>query len=679
MDGPLNPQRELESLTQASGALPAEAIAAELERLLASRTFRAAQAQKKFLAYIVEQVLVGQADLLKEYVIATDALGRDVSFDPRLDPIVRTEARKLRARLAKYYEAEGANNPVRIELRKGSYVPLFSYTIAPPVVESCAAEAPSVCLPLEASAVSSATETAPVETVRFVESATGDVALPAHLVANRWFSRWRVMIASVAALLLVCVSAIFYQLSSRPFSEIIFAANEPAVAVLPLVNLRDDSDSFVSYRLTNEVIDSLKQAHGLRVVAQTSGVRPQEPTRMRLLGRNLHVTALFVGTVTKLGNRFKIAVQLNDAANGNHLWSGSYEREVSRIEALPGEIANAVSNVLVAGGAVQSVPKLVELPGSPNNQAREDYLRGLYFRNQYTVQSLDRAVDYFERAIAEDPSFAKAYAGLADCYAMARTVTATPPLQMTAKIRAAALQALRLDSSLGEPYIDLAVSAEYEFDWATAEREFKKGLELSPDNMLGHLWYAHFLMLMGRTSEVLTERRTAAQLNPVSPYAVESMGHYYSAIGRYDAALNEYRTALALEPNFGLARQNLGEMYLLKGDCGDAIQQLRLATEAMPGARRMARLGYAYGVCGRFNDARRILREFLTEPQRTTVPPFAIAEVYLGLHQNDLAFPWLEKAIDERDLGVHLKNDAHFDSIRSDPRFRSLLHRMKLG
>ena len=599
--------------------------------------------------------------MLKEYVIATEALGRDVSFDPRLDPIVRTEARKLRARLAKYYETEGSSDPVRVEFRKGSYIPFFH---VPP-----ASELPGETKDMEPPTIALTSEVPLIE-VPLIRSA--------HMNGRQ--PRWKTVLVSLAVVALVVSStAILYRLSRSALAETAFAANDASIAVLPLVNLSDNNEEFLSDGLTEELINSLRQVPGLRVVARTSAFRFKAKTLdIREIDRKLHVRAVLVGTVSKSENRLRVAVQVNNAENGYHLWSGNYERDDANIGTIPPEIAGAVTNVLGVGLVRVGVQNLVRIPAPPNSAAHEDYLRGLYFRNRYTVDSLNKAIEYFKQAIAEAPSFAQAYAGLADCYAMARPVFATPALEVVPKIDAAASKALELDPKLGEPHIDLAVSAEYKFDWATAEKEFKKGLELSPGNVLGHIWYAWYLALAGRKEEELTQKTIAARLDPVSPYAVESIGRYYSAVGRYDAAIEQYRSALALEPNFGLAHEGLGEAYLLQGMCGDAIEQLRLANESMPGPRRMARLGYAYAVCGHTTEARRILRDFLNEPRHGAIPALAIAEIYLGLGDKDRAFSWLEKAIDERDLDVSLKWDANLESLRSDPRFNALLRRMKL-
>jgi TolB-like protein/Tfp pilus assembly protein PilF len=659
MDRALNPESKVEeSWPKPARSFSEQAIRVELENILGSRTFRAAQSQKKFLAYAVDEVLAGRAHLLKEYVIATEALGRTASFDPRLDPIVRTEARKLRARLDKYYATEGSGDPLRVEFPKGTYVPSFHHAHRP--------------------------DTEPPGEAQEVHTPPVPGALEAPLLpdvpANRVPSRRSGLLVSLAVLVLAVAGAIVFHLSPASFSNTTLAANDASIAVLPLVNLSDNNQEFLSDGLTDELIDALRQVPGLQVVARTSAFRFKAKTfDFREIDQRLHVRAVLVGTVRNSENRLTVAVQLNNAENGYHLWSGSYERDSANIGSIPPEIATAVTNVLGVGLVRGGGQNLSQAAASPNSGAHEDYLRGLYFRNRYNADSLNKAIEYFKQAIAEDPSFAQAYAGLADCYAMARPVFATPPLEVVPKIKAAASKALELDAKLGDPHIDLAVSAEYEFDWAAAEREFKKGLALSPGNVEGHLWYAWYLALAGRKDEVLTERTIAARLDPVSPSAVESLGDYYSAVGRYDTAVQEFRSALAIEPNFGLAHQDLGDTYLLQGRCDNALDELRSANESMPGPRRMGDLGHAYAVCGHTTEARRILRDFLQEPRHGAIPAFAIAEIYMGLGDKDRAFPWLEKAIDERDLGMGLKWDGYFESIRSDPRFNVLLRRMKLN
>jgi serine/threonine-protein kinase len=335
----------------------------------------------------------------------------------------------------------------------------------------------------------------------------------------------------------------------------------------------------------------------------------------------------------------------------------------------------ALSN---ASGDGQELTAMLSKRPLPAPNAHESYLKGLYAWNKLTSDSVQAASRYFEEAILQDPSFARAYAALADCYVMAPQVDTASPLQVAAKIKDVATKALALDESLGEAHVDLAVSAEYEFDWARAESEFKKGLALSPGNAIGHLWYAKYLSLVGRRDEVLTQRRLAADLDPVSPYAAQSVAGFFAVTGHYDAAISQFRNALALEPNFGFSHQGLGITYLLAGKHSEALQELRLAQQSIGGPRRMALLAYAYAVCGERADAQRILNGFLEQARHEPFPALAIADVYIGLGDNDHAFEWLEKAVDQRDINLDLKWDPLFNPVRPDPRYAALLRRMKL-
>ena len=637
-----------------------------------------AQGQRKFLAYTVEKAVTGYGHLIKEYVIATEAFGRNDSFDPRLDPIVRTEARKLRTRLAKYYETEGLGNPLRIEFRKGSYVPFFHSVADPELAPASAAaainEPQQDPLNVEPSAGEMFAE--PPETALSPDPISLPAATPA---AKSHLPRWAVVAATAVLLFTGAGSAVLLRSHGAPPASVL-AANSVSIAVLPLANLGDKKDDFLSDGITEELIDALRQVPGVQVVGRTSAFRFKSKTPdMREINRTLHARTVLVGSVLKSQDRLRVTVQLNSAADGYHLWSGSYDRDSAEARTIPVEIANAVTNVLGVVLTRADAQNLIRASASPNPGAHEAYLKGLYFWNRINTDGLNTAIEYFKQAIADDPSFARAYSALADCYVMAPQVATTPPLDVVGEIKAAASKALELDPGLGEPHFDLAVGAEYEFDWATAEKEFKKGLELSPGNAVGHLWYAKYLAIVGRKDEVLAQRQIAARLDPVSPYAVQSVAGYLSVTGRYEEAIAQFRSSLALEPNFGLAHQGLGVAYALEGRCGNAIEELQLANKWMGGPRRMALLGWAYGLCGQPAAARQILREFLSESHQSRFPALAIAQVYIGLGEKDQAFAWLERAIDQRDLDVTLQWDSPYDTLRSDARYNVLLHRMKLG
>jgi TolB-like protein/Tfp pilus assembly protein PilF len=645
---------------------PAEARC-QLERMLASRTFRAAEGQQSFLKYAVGEVLAGRAGQIKEYLIGVEAFGRGDGFDPRLDPIVRTQARKLRARLAKYYGTEGAQDPVRIEFPKGSYIPTFGrIEIAPLALEVTPAPVPAAV---------QAPPRAPI-------AKPGPLEAGAALWAAIPFG-WKIAGASLVALALATAFAL-YTTRAKPAEHMLQPAS--SVAVLPFVNLDGDSaNEFLSDGLTDDLIESLGEAPGLRVAGRTSSFRFKgKALSLQEIGHELKVNAVLKGAVRLSGNNIRITAQLNNTADGHHLWSGSFERDANDALDIQREISTEVAGVLgarlVHGGSEKKGPETLAGTASRTHDAYQNYLRGLYHWNKLKPDELQMAIGYFEKAISADPSFARAYTALADCYVMAPQVAAASPREIVPKIRAAAARALALDSSLGQAHIDLAICAEYDFDWATAGKEFKQGLDLSPDNAVAHLWYAKYLAIVGRRPEVLAQRKIAAELDPVSPYAVQSVAGYLSVMGRYDEAIAQFRNALTLEPNFGLTHQGLGVAYILQGrNLAEGIAELQTACRLMPGPRREALLGWAYATIGDTADARRILNRFLAESSRLGFPALAIGQVYIGLGDKDRAFEWLGKAAAQRDLDLTLKWDSFYQPLRSDPRYFALLRRLKLS
>lgn len=617
--------------------------AIELQKILASRTFQLAHSQRQFLRFTVEETMAGRGDLLKEYRIGTAALGRDESFDPRLDPIVRTQARKLRARLAKYYETEGHGAEIVIEFPKGSYTPEFRESSMEPPDRA-----------------------APTQVLNEAPAAPPQ-------------QRSRIGAFSFAIVVLLAVAIYFWHESQTKPA----LAGSASLAVMPFINVGGDEDEFLSDGLTGELIDSLAQVSWLQVVARTSAFRFKGKAVSRgEIVRQLKVSALLEGSVRKSGPRIRVTVQLNNAADGAHLWSGSFDRDTNDVREVELEIARAVTDVLSVRFAQKDAAGTLTFSpdaSGPVPSAYQSYLRGRFFWNKLSAATWKTAVEYFEQAIAQDPTFARAYSALADSYVTAPQLTGVLPLAVVPKIREAAMKALELDAKLGEAHFDLAICAEYEFEWANAEKEFKLGLELSPGNAIGHLWYAKYLAIRGRKDDVLVQRRIAAELDPVSPYALQSVGGYFSVTGKYDEAINHFNGALALDPNFGLAHQGLGVAYLSKGMPREAVIEMKEANRLMGGPRRRALLGYVYGMVGRTDEARGILGEFLARSAREPLAALSIAEIYIGLGDKDRAFEWLGKAVEQRDLDLTLQWDSLYAGLRGDPRYLALLRKMRLA
>ncbi len=627
--------------------LQAGAIRASLQCLIGSQTFRAARAQRNFLSYVVEETLAGRGDLIKEYSIGVEVFGRGKSFDPRVNNIVRAEATRLRSKLAKYYETEGKDSSLRIELPKGGYAPIFidkSSLTPPPVTTSELGE----------------------EAVRTLPDSRG----------------WKM---TAIALMVVLFAGIFALLVSR-----IRPANQPSlegpsVAVLPFVNLSGNKeDEFFSDGLTDELIDTLGRVRGLQVVARTSAFQFKgKIADVRQIGQKLNVGTVLEGTIRKYGDRLRITAQLDNATTGYKIWSESYDRDAKDALAIQREISQAITDALGVALARSGSPHQEPAPDSAltvDPPAYEAYLKGLFFWNKNTPESIKTAIDYFEQAIARDSAFALPHLGLARCYAGMAVLTATPSSDLVPKLRSAAQRALDLDPSLGEAHVDLGEAYTFDYEWKAAETEFKAALQQSPGSAVAHRWYAYYLVKMGRLEEALAENKRALELDPVSPYMSQGMADSLHLLGRYDEAVASYQKIVALEPNFGMTREALGMSFIMSRRYAEGVAELKLARQIMGSSPWTdGQLAYAYAMGGNASEARRMLNELLRQANSGPFQAAVIAQIYIGLGDFNRAFAWLQKAVDAHEVQLKLKADPIFDPLRSDPRFAELLRRMKLS
>ncbi len=666
-------------------AITEDSIREELERVLASRTFHGAEAQKRFLRYAVEHTVVGSSHEVKEYTVGVQVFRRGPAFDPRLDPIVRVEARKLRSRLAKYYETEGEQDRLRIELPARGYVPAFREKDAAAISLPTEATASISDAAVEASELNGSLNVAPANAASAPPSEpSGELSGSAIRAAGRpsVTGNWRR--AGLIGGLLVLASAAIYAgrviLEDRRPSDL-----SPSIAVLPFQNLGDVKDESFSDGLTDELIDSLGRVRGLQVVARTSAFQFRSKTLdIREIGKRLNVRTVLEGSVRIYGNRLRITAELDDTTNGYRVWSNSYNRNFEDALFIQRDISQAIVEALQEQVAKVGAPR--ELKFSPakaapvNVEAYQDYLRGLYFWNKQTTESIEMAKGYFEHAIALDPSHAPSYTGLARCYVNLPAFSKTRARDVAPKIRELAQTALRLDDGLPEAHIDLAFASFLEYDWAGAEAEFKKGLELSPGDAIAHRWYSTYLASVGRLDEGLAENETAQQLDPVSPYMLEGRGRSLYRMRRYDDAIQQDKKALALDAAFGYAHLGLGSTYIQKKMYPEAIAELQLARQQMGNnPSPLAELARVYAVSGREMEARKILRGFLDQAATSSFPSKPIADVYLALGDKDQALEWLEKGVQARDVYLYLNSDPIYDVLRSDPRFVLLLQKARLS
>ena len=457
-----------------------------------------------------------------------------------------------------------------------------------------------------------------------------------------------------------------------------------SIAVLPLVNMSNDPEmEYLGEGIADNIADSLSQIPGLRVVPlskvtryKNADVDPQE------VGNELGVRSVLVGRVTQRADGLSIRVELVDVAKVSRLWGEQYNRKLSDILAVQEEIAREISEALrvqLSGDAEKRLTRRY----TENTRAYQLYLQGRYFWNRRTDQNLRKAVELFQQAIDEDPNYALAYAGLADSYALlgGPVYGAESSNEMVAKAKSAAHKALEIDSTLAEAYTSLGyIASTYEWDYASAERNFKRALELNPNYATARHWYGvTCLSYMGRHQEAIAETRRAAELDPLSMIINSSYGRAYYYGKEYDKAIEQFRKTIELDPSFSRAHLYLGWAYVAKGMFDEAVVEYEKARSLDNSPVITASLAHAMALSGKRAGAEKLLDELETLSQSKYVSPYDLALVHIGLGDKDRAFQLLEKAYQERSSALSwLKVDARLDPLRSDARFQDLIRRVGL-
>ena len=454
-----------------------------------------------------------------------------------------------------------------------------------------------------------------------------------------------------------------------------------SVAVLPFVNASGDPETeYLSDGITESLINNLSQLPHLQVMARSTVFRYKGPQVDPLqAGRELKVGAVLTGRVTQRGDTLVIAAELVNVAQGNQLWGEQYNRKLTDILAVQTEIARAITDKLQVRLTGEQAERLAK-HSTENTEAYQLYLKGRYHWNKRNPEGVRRALEYFQQAIEKDPTYALAYTGLADSYTIAGGgYLGLPSSEAYPRGRAAALKALEIDDSLAEAHISLASAKfEYDWEWAAAEKEFRRGLELNPGYATGHQWYAEYLRAVGRQEEGLAEMKRALELDPLSLIINASLGWEYVFLRQYDRAIAQCRKTVEMEPRFPNARVCLMEAYLLAGRGADAvpeIQELAKLEGAAPEAVAAIRQAYERaGIKGLLQLRVDVLRE---EAKHGYVRPTLFAETYALLGDKEQAMAWLEKAYDERDgFLAYVKTWPFYDPLRDDPRFQALQRRM---
>jgi TolB-like protein/DNA-binding winged helix-turn-helix (wHTH) protein/predicted negative regulator of RcsB-dependent stress response len=456
-----------------------------------------------------------------------------------------------------------------------------------------------------------------------------------------------------------------------------------SLAVLPLENLSGDpSQDYFSDGMTDELITELGQIKKLRVISRTSvmvykGARKTLPE----IARELNVDAVIEGSVLRSSEQVRITAQLILASADKHLWAQSYEGDVRKTLALQKQVARAIAEQI----RIELTPEerdVLKSEKAVNVEAYENYLKGRYFWNKRTADGLKKAVDFFNHAIEKDPTYAPAYSGLADAYALLGDwkYGILAPKEAYPKAKAAAVRAIALDSTLGEAHISLAYCLDgFYWDFASAGREFTRGIELSPGYATGYEWYGWHLASLGRNAEAVAEVEKAASLDPLSLIISSDLAEELLIAHRYDEAVEQARKTISMDSFFAPAHYVLGQAFVQKHMHQEAIAELQKAIELSKGSTAFtANLAYAYAVSGRRNEAVKILNALKNRSQNGFSNAPEIALVYVGLDQKDQAMAWLEKAFEERFSPWVLMRPA-FDPLRSDTRFQDLLHRIGLN
>jgi TolB-like protein/Tfp pilus assembly protein PilF len=556
----------------------------QLQRILASTTFQQVDRLKRFLTFIVGEAIEGRRHELKEYVIGVQVFGKEDSFDPRTDPIVRVQARRLRAKLVRYYRDEGRSDEWIIELPKGGYAPTFKRR----------------------------------ETAVLVK---------------------------------------------RTISSALVSRN--TIAVFPFADhsAAHDLDYFCQ-GLRDEIVHHLARFPNLRILTSDSA----DTTGALMIS----------GSVRRSGSRARITAQLIDGGSGSYLWSESVDASVDDALGAHEQVARAIVAKLeteIDGRGVSSSRRPTE-----NLAAHNLYLQGRYHLNQRTEEGLRKALDFFEKALAEDAESSLAQSGLADAYGLLGHYGVLGPADVWTKAASSAAAAVMLDERSAEAHTSLAhVKSTQDWDWVGSEREFQKAIACNPRYATAHHWYAmSCLAPLGRLDEARDEMLLAQSLDPVSSIVARDLAviHFYRR--DFDTALEQCDHTVELNPHFAPAYWILGIIQEQRQDFDESLAAFQRAVHLSPQTPRMhGALGRTFALSGKRKQALEVLRKLEAYATERYVSPLEFAWIQFALGEVDLGFKWLTKACEDRvfDL-ISIKVDPRFDPLSDDPRFAAIARQL---
>ena len=482
-----------------------------------------------------------------------------------------------------------------------------------------------------------------------------------------------VAIAAASSLLLVTV---YFSRSIRPSSHL---STQVTVALLPFENLTGNADQeYFADGLTEETIAVLGKVNPNRmiVIARTSSMAYKQRTKtVSQIGSELGADYLLEGSVRREGERVRVIVKLIRVRDQSRIWSESYDRFGSGVIQIQDELGNAIARQI----GVELLPgDTNQRPQTRTLDAYDPYLLGRHFLNQVTPSAIRKSIEYFQTAVAKDPSYALAFAGLADAYSLLPITSDASPRDMWPLARNAAAEAIRLNDSLAEAqaaggYVDFWL----EWDWGRSEERLRRAIQLNPNSILAHRYYAHLLNNSGRHTEAVAQITKARQLDPISPGTNTMAGQFLFYAGRYTEAIEALDKAFSIDPGFWVAHIMRGQIYERSGKPEAAIQSFEQAYSSSGGNMVALSLkGYVLAKSGRHAEAEQIVHGLVEAGKNRYVPPSYVALVYAGLNNREAALEWLDKGYEARDVHmVFLTIDPKWDDLRSNPRFQELLKR----
>ncbi|MFL6518954.1 MAG: TPR end-of-group domain-containing protein [Chthoniobacterales bacterium] len=453
-----------------------------------------------------------------------------------------------------------------------------------------------------------------------------------------------------------------------------------SVAVLPFENMSSDKENaYFADGIQEEILTRLAKIGDLKVISRTSTEKYKSaPSNLREIAQQLGVANILEGSVQKSRDQVRITVQLINALNDNHLWAETYDRSLIDTFAVESDVAQRIASSLAAKLSGAEKQAIAARP-TENSEAYQLYLKGRFFWNKRTGTDLKLAGEFFEQAVAADPTYSGAYAGLAQTYLLIPVFGAGRPRDFFPKANIAARRAVELDATSAEGHAALAMLQLFDFKFESSELEFQRAIELNPNYATAHHWFGNSLLVtLGRFDQAIKEGERAIELDPLSLIINADLGSTLMIARRYDQAIAQLRKTLALDGNFAYARWNLGEALYHKGDLNAAISEYEKAATLDDDPEILALLGRAYAETGQKEKALDMLRRITEAGQKGYVRGYLYTIIYIGLGDKEKALYYLEKASDDGESPdtSWLKVDPLFDPLRTEPRFQQLVAKM---